>query len=375
MAAMAAVDDDGWTGPVELQTIFFRLTVDSATEFLFGESCNSQLAALSESAASSPSANFAYNFDRSQWYLAQRMRFESLYWLVDNKEFRDCRKEVHAFVDQYVEAALNAVRTEEKEPQPGLDSDKPPNYVFMHALAATTRDPLELRSQLLNILLAGRDTTASLLSWTILLLARHPAVFQKLRRAIIDDFGADDSDLSSSSSSPSRRKISFASLKSCQYLQHCMNEVLRLYPIVPFNRRTATRDTTLPRGGGADGLSPVYVRKGQSILYNTHVMHRRVDLWGDDADQFNPDRWARRKGGWDYIPFNGGPRICIGQQFALTEAGYVLVRLLQRFDAIEDVYPARKIRWGLSLTSCPGDLVTVRLHRGSAAALASAAVS
>lgn len=73
-----------------------------------------------------------------------------------------------------------------------------------------------------------------------------------------------------------------------------------------------------------------------------------------------------RKAGWDYIPFNGGPRICIGQQFALTEAGYVLVRLLQRFDDIQDVYPERAIRYGLTLTSCPADPVTVRLHEAEA---------
>ena len=86
---------------------------------------------------------------------------------------------------------------------------------------------------------------------------------------------------------------------------------------------------------------------------------------GDDVEEFKPDRWASRKAGWEYIPFNGGPRICIGQQFALTEAGYVIARLLQRFDQIEDVNPDQKPRWNLTLTSCPADLVTVRMHEAS----------
>lgn len=338
---------NGWTAATDIQTIFFRLTIDSATEFLFGESVESQLGALQ--GLQRPEDSFAYFFDKSQWVAAQRSRFEKFAFVVDNKETRFSDKQVHDFVDKFVHKALRSVQNEKV---PG-DEEKGSKYVFLDGLVAATRDPIELRSQLLNILLAGRDTTASLLSWTTLMLARHPEVFRKLRETIISEFGT--------YSSP--RNITFATLKSCQYLQYCMNESLRLYPVVPFNRRAATRDTTIPRGGGPDGQSPVYIKKGQSVVYSTHVMHRRKDIWGPDADSFKPDRWANRKVGWEYIPFNGGPRICIGQQFALTEAGYVLVRLLQRFDQIEDVNPDQKIRYGLTLTSCPGDLVTVRMHQ------------
>ncbi|CAG8301096.1 unnamed protein product [Penicillium salamii] len=333
---------NGWTATTDIQSIFFRLTIDSATEFLFGESVESQLGALHN--RNRPEDSFAAYFDKSQWVCAQRSRFEKLAFLAENKETKHSDKQVHAFVDKVVSNALSA--TSEKKPE---DS----SYVFLEALLQVTRDPIELRSQLLNILLAGRDTTASLLSWTTLMLARNPEVFAKLRETIISTFGTYSN----------TQNITFAALKSCQYLQYVMNEVLRLYPVVPFNRRNATRDTTIPRGGGPEGLDPVFVRKGQSVIYTTHVMQRRKDLWGPDADQFKPDRWTNRKAGWEYIPFNGGPRICIGQQFALTEAGYVLVRLLQRFDQIEDVYPDQKIRYGLTLTSAPADKVTVRMHQ------------
>lgn len=98
--------------------------------------------------------------------------------------------------------------------------------------------------------------------------------------------------------------------------------------------------------------------------YSVHVMHRRKDLWGPDADSFRPERFANRKVGWEFLPFNGGPRICIGQQFALTEASYVLVRLLQRFDGIEAVEGEleKRAQSRLTLTSCPGRNVTLRLH-------------
>ena len=68
-------------------------------------------------------------------------------------------------------------------------------------------------------------------------------------------------------------------------------------------------------------------------------MHRRADIYGPDADVFRPERWAPEEGlrpGWAYLPFNGGPRICVGQQFALTEASYTIVRLLQEFASLED---------------------------------------
>jgi cytochrome P450 len=75
------------------------------------------------------------------------------------------------------------------------------------------------------------------------------------------------------------------------------------------------------------------------VAYNVYAMHRREDIFGPDAAEFRPDRWAPKEGlrpGWGYLPFNGGPRICIGQQFALTEASYAIVRLLQTFEGVED---------------------------------------
>jgi len=121
--------------------------------------------------------------------------------------------------------------------------------------------------------------------------------------------------------------------------QNNMNETLRLYPVVPFNMRIALKDTTIPRGGGPDGTAPVGILKDDIIGYSTLVMQRRLDLYpaGSNPLLYNPDRWLSwQPKNWQYIPFNGGPRICIGQQFALTEMGYTLVRLLQKFDKIEN---------------------------------------
>jgi len=111
----------------------------------------------------------------------------------------------------------------------------------------------------------------------------------------------------------------------------------------PYNVRVALTDTTLPVGGGKDGTQPIGILKGTPIGYSTLVMQRRKDLYPPESsgfpavDKFVPERWENwHPKSWTYIPFNGGPRICIGQQFALTEMQYTLVRMFQRYERVEN---------------------------------------
>jgi cytochrome P450 len=96
------------------------------------------------------------------------------------------------------------------------------------------------------------------------------------------------------------------------------------------------------------------------VGYSVYSMHRREDLYGPDADEFKPERWETLRIGWGYLPFNGGPRICVGQQFALTEAGYTVVRVMQEFGGIEK-RDERPWQEGLSLTLACGNGVSVAL--------------
>jgi len=341
------------------------LTLDSACEFLFGESVDSQLTEAGGHPTATNKAHdetaFSRNFDSAQMHMARRFRLSDNYWLYHSQQHKQNNKTVHEFVDYYVRLALSK-GTQPKDTEPADEGQKE-QYIFLEALAQQTRDPLELRAQLLNILLAGRDTTAPLLSWLFHLLLRHPATFASLRHTIITTFGPYDPD---GPPSTDNDRITFTSLKTCQPLQNVLRETLRLWTVVPVNGRRATRATTLPTGGGPQGRDPVYLRAGQQVDYSVHVMHRREDLWGPDADAFRPERFAGRKGnpGWEYLPLNGGPRVCIGRQFALTEAAYVVVRLLQRFDGIwarpEEL--VGKVRCGYTITNAPGRPVALRLR-------------
>lgn len=355
LALPTAADKDGWTNMVDLQTLFFRLTIDSATEFLFGHSVLSQLAELPKAVDNidghqADESLFAPRFESGLRHLASRFRLGDLYWMHNPKEFREDVKSVQGFVDTYVRLALQSSTMEKTQ----KDAHNKERYVFAKEIAKQTQDPVEIRAQLLNILLAGRDTTASMLSYLFHHLVRNQEVFAKLRTCILDEFGTYDKP----------RGIDFASLKSCTYLQYCLNETLRINTVVPANGRVALRDTVLPTGGGPDGTSPVLVPKGQGVEFSVHVLHRRKDIWGQDADLFRPERWEGRRPGWEFLPFSGGPRICIGQQFALTEVGYVAVRLLQKFDRVEaagDELTA-KVTAHYTLTVAPGKGPMVRLR-------------
>jgi cytochrome P450 len=177
--------------------------------------------------------------------------------------------------------------------------------VLLDELAKETQNTLELRNETLHTLVAGRDTTGALLGWTFYFLARHHDTFLKLRQIVLTEFGT----------STSSADISFAKLRSCEFIQHVLNEVIRIVAIVPMNERIALRDTTLPRGGGEDGSKPIFVREGIQVLIPTYAMQHRPDIWGDDAEEFRPERWEGRKTGWEWIPFGGGPRKCLGRKF------------------------------------------------------------
>ncbi|KAI9372755.1 cytochrome P450 [Aspergillus egyptiacus] len=332
----------------DIQRLFFLLTIDSATHFLFGESVDAMQdnSVLGKSSVGN-AQGFAEAFNIAQEYLAFRSMSLSFYWMINGKEFRNATRRVHEVVDYYVHRAIEAKRHPEKKQEPG-------RYIFAEALAADNDDPKVLRDNMLNILLAGRDTTASLLSSTFFYLSRNQAAWNKLRQTIINEFG--------DSQNP-RGEITHARLKDIPYLRYVLNEVLRLQPPVPLNFRTAAKDTTLPRGGGPDGRSPIFIAKGQPIMYSVYAMHRRKDFYGEDADVFRPERWENAKRGWEYLPFNGGPRICLGQQYALTEASYTIVKLMQRFTTLENGDPSLKEPIIASnLTMAHGSGVMIRLY-------------
>lgn len=138
---------------IDLQPLFFRLTLDTTTAFLFGESVRS---------LTTPEAvgeqTFASAFNIAQKWVTKRFRLLDLYWLINPKEFRDACKAVNDFADQIIDRNLSSDR---------VGNNNAGRYVFLDNMAKNTSDRDALRGQIINILVAGRDSTACLLSWTL----------------------------------------------------------------------------------------------------------------------------------------------------------------------------------------------------------------
>ena len=140
---------------VDLQPLFFRLTFQTTLFLLFGQHVSS----MNTETIADREREFADAFNLGQEYLAQRGRLGNFYWLLKGRKFRKACSTCHEFVDDAVQKALDsATRNVEDQKKP---------YVFIDALVKETRDPKVLRDQCMNILLAGRDTTACCLTWTL----------------------------------------------------------------------------------------------------------------------------------------------------------------------------------------------------------------
>ncbi|CAM0881784.1 unnamed protein product [Alopecurus aequalis] len=190
---------------------------------------------------------------------------------------------------------------------------------------------------------AGMETTAVLLTWTVVVLSMHPEWQDRAREEVLQVFGQNKPDLNG--------------LNRLKIVTMVFNEVLRLYPpVVLINRRTYKK---IELGG-------VTYPPDVMLALNIMSIHHDPGIWGDDADEFNPGRFADgvTKACSDpgaFFPFSWGPRNCIGQNFALLEAKVAISMILQRF-AFE-LSPSYVHAPCTVLTLHPQHGVPVRLHR------------
>ncbi|KAJ7257543.1 cytochrome P450 [Mycena haematopus] len=317
---------------IDFQDCVSRFTLDSATEFLFGKSVDSVSAGLaypesapfpnSASFLNHPSNTYVRAFVQGQVFMVERVAFATKWPL---REFwKDRVKPQRQIADAYIEQILDAALEKKKAGQQDSTSDQEQTTFLSHLVQATENKEV-IRDSIFNILVAGRDTTAATLTFALYMLAEHPDMADRLRKEILDVVG-------------SSRMPTYDDLRTMKYLRAFINETLRLYPPVPFDSRTSKKATVWPAIKPGD--KPLYVTPNTRIRYSVFLMHRRKDLWGPDALKFDPDRFLDERvktyltpNPFIFLPFNAGPRICLGQQFAYNEASFFLVRLLQQFTA------------------------------------------
>ncbi|KAH9905398.1 n-alkane-inducible cytochrome P450 [Xylariomycetidae sp. FL2044] len=296
---------------VDLKPFFFEFTLNTTTELLFGEP-QSSLPAETRAALRD-------SFDYAALGVGIRVRLADLAPLYNPAKFRKACKVVRRWATLFADKAMKY------KDEVGEDkaSEK---YSFIIDLWREMGDEALVRDQLLHILIAGRDSTAALLSWTLFHLIRNPDILQRLREEI--------------STVPPDQHITREQIQKLSFLRCCFNESLRLYPQLALNFRFANKNTVLPRGGGPDGQSPVFIPKYSGVGWSSYHLHRREDLYGANSRQWRPQRWEdgtllrQVKAGAGFIDFHGGPRQCLGKDFALMEASYAMIRLLQAFPRV-----------------------------------------
>lgn len=260
-----------------------------------------------------------------------------------NTEIRDGARLIRRTCRQLID--IKKKKLENKEELSGVD-------IISVALESGGFTEDNLVDQMMTFLAAGHETTATAMTWAILLLCQNPEVQSRLREEIRAKLPSiNDTD------TPITAQI----LDQLPYLQAVCNEILRVKPPVTLTLRVAARDTSIQN---------LFVPAGTRIILSPEAVNMSPSLWGADASKFNPDRWLgegpkAHNGGADsnfaYMTFLHGPRSCIGQAFAKAEFAFLLAAVVGRFEMeLEDKERVIEIQGGI--TSKPKGGLPVRMR-------------
>ncbi|CAI9260972.1 unnamed protein product [Lactuca saligna] len=291
---------------MDLQDLLMRSTLDSIFKVGFGFDLDTL------SGSNEASNRFMEAFDESNGLVY--WRFVDLLWKVKrylNIGSEAALKEKIKIIDNFVYELIRNKREQMK------NEERDEEDILSRFLMESENDPENmndeyLRDISLSFVIAGKDTSANTLTWFFYMLCKHPWIQEKVvdevKMAIeadnhtsIDEFGV---------------KFTELALDKMHYLHAALSETLRLYPAVPLNGKRAEKDDVLP-----DGFK---IKKGDGVGYMAYPMGRMTYIWGEDAEEFRPERWIKNgvfqpQSPFKFIAFQAGPRICLGKEFAYRQ--------------------------------------------------------
>nr|QWK52275.1 cytochrome P450 96A12 [Isatis tinctoria] len=344
---------------VDLQDVFLRLVFDIALVTVTGSDDPKSLS------IELPEVEFAKalkNIGEGFFYRHAKPR---LLWKLQNWIGVGIEKkmiEAGATFDRVCAEFISARREEIERSQGIYDDDvngesadiltahiklDPTKYQILHPI-----NDKFLRDTAVLLIIAARDTTASVLTWFFWLLSENPKVVTKIRQEI-------DTVLPRSSNGQERTsydQVEF--LNKLVYLHGALCESMRLYSPIPIELLSPLESVLLPSGHKAEANS--------KILIFIYAVGRMRAVWGEDALEFKPERWISERGvlrhvpSFNFLAFNGGPRKCLGKQIAMFQMKTLTVAILQNYDI--EVAKGQKIepQGGLILTMKHGLKVTIR---------------
>lgn len=279
------------------------------------------------------------------------------FWLLPGAQFwipsqRDFKRDLNLLNSKLDELVLEALERDARYGDDQLQQND--GHISLLDFLVTMRgedvSTNQLRDDLMTMLVAGHETTAALLTWTIYELF-HPSGRSRRHleraRAEVEANISDDV------------PFNYENILACKFTRLCLAESLRLYPQPPLLIRRALDSVELPRP--TDAYPAVTISRGTDLFLSTWSLHKSPQLW-DEPETFDPTRFERKRepvpgvspigwngydpdlvpesalypseqaADWGYLPFGGGSRRCLGDRFAMLEATVILARLLKRFD-------------------------------------------
>lgn len=215
-----------------------------------------------------------------------------------------------------------------------------PDDILGRLLAVPGLSDAVIRDQLLTMIIAGHDTSASLLAWTMWLLGRHPEIQVQAQAEI-------DAVLGNGSITPEK-------LRQLRFVDQIVKEALRLYPPAHTSQRRVS--------GEPIQFNDYTLTASDRLMHSIYLSQRHSDHWSH-PDDFQPERWSPgqpKPEAFTYTPFGGGPRTCVGAAYGAFEAQAILARLLQEFQ-FELPDPTVHMHMGAAIEPRPG--VFMRVHR------------
>ena len=222
--------EDGWTGILELQRTFFNLTIGTSIDFLIGHKTNVHDGQVGNRKGSDIEAlPMKEDFVIASVWTYIKLLFGKNHWIIPSWSLRYRSEKIRGFLRPFIRAALDRLDDKGKV---NLTSEG--RFIFIEELVKSTRDPTKLENEIVGVLAAARGTTSLLLAWTIYFLARNPQVFEKLRAAVVSQFGL------------TSEGITLKGLEASEYLGMVTKESLRMAAVTPTISRTSLVDSTLP---------------------------------------------------------------------------------------------------------------------------------
>ncbi|XP_042476877.1 cytochrome P450 86B1-like [Macadamia integrifolia] len=319
--------------PIDLQDVLLRLTFDNICMIAFGVDPGCLRPGL-------PEIPFAQAFEDATEMTTQRFVTPMTIWkamrffnLGTEKKLKKSIREVDEFADGVIHARkkeLSLYSGENKRRADLLtifigskdDEGKPYSDKF-------------LRDICVNFILAGRDTSSVALSWFFWLIGKNPVVEER----ILDEICRIVGERGDSNEVGGRESLVFRpeEVKKMEYLQAALSEALRLYPSVPVDHKEVIEDEVFPDG--------TVLKKGEKVIYAIYAMGRMESIWGKDCRDFKPERWLKdgrfmSESAYKFTAFNGGPRLCLGKDFAYYQMKFVAASIFYRYQVkVVENYP------------------------------------